>query len=399
MTLPLRSEFGGRWALDPGTVFLNHGSFGACPTAVLDEQTRLRTLLESDPMAFFLEHGPSIWQRAIHALSEFVRADPAGMTFQVNATAGVNTVLRSLDLRADDEILVSNHAYRACHNAIEYACQRTGARAIVVSLPFRAEESGQLRDPWLQAVTDRTRLAMIETVTSPTGLRMPFERLTRELQGRGVDVLVDAAHGVGLLPLDLNALDAAYVTGNCHKWLCTPKGSGFLHIREDRRDRIMPLTISHGYSTEGDTATRFRQQFDWQGTMDPTPWLCIPKAIEFIDSLMPGGWDTVMARNHALALAARDILTEALGAEAVAPASMITAMVTARLPSRAPTRPAGAFGTDPLQAELYRRHRIQTVVFQWRPHSARYLRVSAALYNSLEEYRYLASALRSLIQD
>lgn len=399
MTHPPRSEFGRHWALDPGTVFLNHGSFGACPIAVLEEQSRLRELLEADPMGFFLEHGLALWQQALHALYEFVHADPASMTFQVNATAGVNTVLRSLDLQPGDEILVSDHAYRACHNAIEFACRRSGARAAVVPLPFHAGEPDQFLEPWLRAVAGRTRLAMIETVTSPTGLRMPFESLTQQPQARGVDLLVDAAHSVGLLPLDLATLDAAYITGNCHKWLCTPKGSAFLHIRKDRRNRIEPLIISHGYSAEGGSGARFRQEFDWQGTLDPTPWLCIPKAIEFVRGLMPGGWPAAMERNHALALAARDVLAEALGADAVAPASMITAMVAAQLPPSVPAEPAGAFGTDPLQTELYRRHRIRAAAFQWQPHAARYLRVSAALYNSLEEYCYLATALGSLVRD
>lgn len=397
MMLPARSEFGRHWELDPATVYLNHGSFGACPAVVLEEQARLRRLLESDPMGFFLDQGPLLRDRAIRVLSEFVHADPAGMTFQVNATAGVNTVLRSLDLQPGDEVLLSDHAYRACHNAIEFACRRAGARAVVVSLPFHADDEARLLGPWLHAVTGRTRLAMIETVTSPTGLRMPFEPLTRALQGRGVDVLVDAAHGVGLLPLDLASLDAAYVTGNCHKWLCTPKGSGFLHVRRDRRERIQPLAISHGYSAAGTVQDRFRAGFDWQGTQDPTPWLCIPKAIDFIGSLLPGGWEAIMARNHALALEARGILAGSLGRDAVAPASRVTAMVAARLPGPPAAMASAPFGTDPLQDSLYRQHRIRAVAFQWQPHSARYLRVSAALYNSADEFGYLAARLPALL--
>jgi len=398
VTAPARSEYGRHWALDPATVYLNHGSFGACPIAVLEEQARLRGLLESDPMGFFLEQAPPLWERAIHVLSGFVHADPAGMTFVVNATAGVNTVLRSLDLRPGDELLLSDHAYRACRNAIEFVCRRAGARAVVVPLPFRAGEPTHLLEPWLRAVSGRTRLAMIETVTSPTGLRMPFEPLTRELQARGVDVLLDAAHGVGLVPLDLAALDAAYVTGNCHKWLCTPKGSGFLHVRADRRDRTQPLAISHGHSAVGDAQDRFRAGFDWQGTQDPTPWLCIPAAIAFIGGLVQGGWEAVMARNHALALEAHGILAGSLGLEAVAPASLVTAMVTAQLPGAPAAGTRAVFGTDPLQDTLYRQHRIRAVAFEWAPHSARYLRVSAALYNSADEYRFLAARLDSLLR-
>ena len=395
--IPSRSEFGRYWALDPGTVYLNHGSFGACPIAVLEEQSRLRALLESDPMEFFFERCPALWQDALASLSDFVDADVAGMTFQVNATAGVNTVLRSLDLRPGDEVIVSDHAYRACRNAVEHVCTRSGAKVVVVPIPFRVESDDQIVELMLRAVTDRSRLAMIETVTSPTGLRMPFERLTRELQARRVDVLVDAAHGVGLVPLDLNSLGAAYITGNCHKWLCTPKGSGFLHVREDRRDRVKPLAISHGYSAEGDARQRFRQEFDWQGTQDPTPWLCIPKAIDYVGGLMDGGWNGIMARNHGLALKARGILRDALGPGSTAPAPMITAMVTAEIASGPAVGASPALKSDPLMRALYERHRIQAVVFAWPPHRARYLRVSAALYNSEAEYRYLADALESLL--
>jgi isopenicillin-N epimerase len=397
MKKPPRSEFGIHWALDPGTTFLNHGSFGACPTAVLEEQSRLRALLESDPVDFYLSRGPALWQESIKTLSDFVGADPAGMTFQTNASSGVNTVLRSLALRPGDEIIVSDHVYRACRNAVDYACARSGASVVQVAIPFRPESDEQVVDLFLKAVTDRSRLALIDTVTSPTALKMPFERLTRSLQDRGVDVLVDAAHGPGLLPLDLGALGAAYVTGNCHKWLCTPKGSAFLHIRADRRHLIKPLTISHGHSAPVGADEKFRLEFDWQGTQDPTPWLCIPKAIEQVGGMMAGGWPDIMARNHALALKVHEVLCGTLGADALAPSAMTTAMVAARLPDGATVSPEAAFRPDPLRQALYDRYRIQAVVGPWPAHGARYLRVSAALYNSEDEYRYLASALRSLL--
>lgn len=397
MNRPSRSPLAPHWTLDPGTTFLNHGSFGACPTAVLDEQSRLRALLEADPVDFFMERGPVLWREAIATFSEFVNADPAGMTFQTNATGGVNTVLRSLALRPGDEIIVSDQAYRACRNAVSYVCGRSGARLVEVSLPFQPEGDEQIVELFLKAVTDRSRLALVDTVTSPTALRMPFEALTRALQGRGVDVLVDAAHGPGLIPLDLETLDAAYVTGNCHKWLCTPKGAAFLHIRPDRRHLIEPLTISHGYSAAVGAEEKFRLEFDWQGTQDPTPWLCIPRAIGHIGDMLPGGWPAVMARNHELALKARDLLAEVLGPDALAPVGMTTAMVAAALPGEATAPLQSAFQPDPLRRALYERYRIQAVVGLWPPHRRRYLRVSAALYNSQDEYRYLGQALEALI--
>jgi isopenicillin-N epimerase len=397
MARPQRSGLGIHWTLDPGTVFLNHGSFGACPAAVLQEQSRLRTLLEADPVDFLVNRGPGLWREAIATLSDFVNADPAGMTFQTNATSGVNTVLRSLALRPGDEIIVSDHIYQACRNAVAYVCARSGARLVEVPVPFRPESDEQVVELFSKAVTDQSRLALIDTVTSPTALRMPFEKLTHALQGQGVDVLVDAAHGPGLIPLDLEALDAAYITGNCHKWLCTPKGAAFLHIRRDRRQLIEPLTISHGYSAPVGAEEKFRLEFDWQGTQDPTPWLCIPRAIEFVGSLLPGGWPAVMAHNHALALEAREVLSEVLGPDALAPADRTTGMVAAALPGEAATPMESAFQPDPLRQALYERYRIQVVVGLWPPHRRRYLRVSAALYNSEDEYRYLAHALRSLL--
>jgi isopenicillin-N epimerase len=210
-----------------------------------------------------------------------------------------------------------------------------------------------------------------------------------------VDVLIDGAHGPGLLPLDLGALDAAYVTGNCHKWLCTPKGSGFLHARADRRQRLEPLTISHGYSAPVLPTERFRQQFDWQGTRDPTPWLCIPMAIEHVGGMLPGGWDAVMARNRALALSTRGMLCNVLGTCEVLPESLLTAMVT--LPLRVAEPDANAsYANHPLTEKLHAEYGIRAVVFPWPPHGALYLRVSAALYNSEEEFRYLADALAKL---
>ena len=395
MQTPPRSEFGPLWSLDPGTVFLNHGSFGACPRVVLDEQHRLRALLEEDPVDFYMERLPGLWQGALDRLSDFLNADPAGMTFQVNATTGVNTVLRSVALAPGDEILISDHCYQACRNAVEHACRRSGAKAVEAHIPFEADDD-EIVATYLAATTDRTRLALVDTVTSPTALRMPFERLTRELQEAGVDVLVDAAHGPGLLPLDLAALGAAYVAGNCHKWLYTPKASGFLHLRADRRERVEPLVTSHGYSARGGSRERFRARFDWPGTQDPTPWLCIPRTIDHLGSLVPGGWPGLMSRNRSLGLEARGLLGDLLGAGALAPAERATAMVAVRLPGSVPEDAGGVFEIDALRRTLYQECRIQAVVSPWLPHRRRYLRVSAALYNSTEEFRYLVRSLESL---
>jgi isopenicillin-N epimerase len=393
---PARGDLAGHWSLDPTISVLNHGSFGACPTAVLAEQTRLRGLIEANPTGFFFNERPRLWREAVEAVARFINADPDGVAFQANATAAVNTVLKSVNFRPGDEILVLDHAYQACRNTVEAVADRQGAKVVPVALPFPPESDEQIVSLVLAAATDRTRLAMIDAVTSPTALRLPFERLTRELESRGVDVLLDAAHGAGIVPLDVTALGAAYVATNCHKWLCTPKAAGVLAVRADRRHLIHPLITSHGHSAPAEEPARFRVEHDWSGTIDPTPWLCIPNAIECLGGLVPGGWPAIMARNHALALRARDILADAIGTASLVPGSMLASMATLAIrPDAAdPSRPT--LTADPLMVRLLAEYRIQVVVFSWPMHRARYLRVSAALYNGEEEYRFLARALGEL---
>lgn len=375
-------------------IFLNHGSFGATPNLVMEEQNRIRAHLESDPVRFFEREAFDLMNEANDKLSDFLNADSDGMTFCQNATSGVNTVLRSLILNQGDEIIIPNHSYQACWNAIDFVASRWGAKVIVVDLPFRCESEEEIIEPLLGAITPRSVLAMIDTVTSPTGLRMPFEKLVSEFQSRGVDVLLDAAHGPGLVPMDLIKLDAAWVTGNCHKWLCSPKGSAFLHIREDKKKETKPLTISHGHNADLSPQEKFRFEFDWQGTRDPSAILCIPKSIEVLQSMVSGGFDEIIEHNNTLALNARNLLCESLGTNPPTPNSMISAMATIDLPG---TYSGGAdIMGDPLHNRLLDEFDIQVPVFPWPHHKMRYIRISAYLYNTIEEYEYLAKTLQEI---
>jgi len=396
MSRPRKGDLAEHWTLDPDIVFLNHGSFGATPTAILDEQSRIRALMEQDPVHFFERDYPGLWDGARRTLSEFVNADVDGMTFVSNATQGINTVLRSLPLQPGDEIIVPDHSYQACWNAVDFVTERSGAKTVVVEVPFRVEGPQEVIDIIMAAVTDRTVLALIDTVTSPTGMRMPFEELIEQLQSRGVDVLLDAAHGPGIVPLDLSALAPAYCTGNCHKWLCSPKGSAFLHIREDRKHLVRPLNISHGASFEGDAQEKFEFEFAWPGTQDPSAWMCIPKAIEYLGDLVGGGWPEIMRRNHALALEGRGILCEALGTSPPFPDSMVSALASVEISTGGEVGPMSLEG-DPYHNLLLDEYGIQVPVMPWRHHGVRYIRISAQLYNHEDEYRYLAEVLgRSL---
>ena len=394
--LPSRSELSKHWILDPNITFLNHGSFGACPKLILDEQTKLRTSLESDPVTFLESTARELWAESLVRLSKYINADSEGMTFVTNATAGVNTVLKSLDLKPNDEIIVLDHSYQACWNAVDFITKKTGAKAVVAAIPFPIDSNEQIIEEILQKVTEKTRLALIDVVTSPTGLRLPFEELVSELQSRNVDVLLDAAHGPGIVPLDIKKLDPAYVTGNAHKWLCTPKGSAFLYIREDRRNRIRPLSVSHGASVSGTNQERFRFEFDWTGTQDPTAWLCIPLAIDHIGSMLNGGWPAIMDYNTNLAIQGRNLLLEVLGTPKPSPDSMIVGLAAVLLPGSG-VLTNSALEPDPLHTLLFEKYRIQVPVFGWPHHNKRYLRIASYLYNSLEEYEYLAEVLKKEI--
>jgi isopenicillin-N epimerase len=391
------------WTLDPAVTFLNHGSFGACPAAVLEVQDEWRARLERQPVRFFIRELEALLDAARGELGQFLGADPDDLGFVTNATTGVNAVVRSLRFEAGDEILVTDHAYNACRNALDYAAQRSGARAVVVRLPFPVDPAqhaampGRYVESLLEKVTPRTRLALVDHVTSPTGLVMPVEKIVRELERRGVDTLVDGAHAPGMLPLDLQRLGAAYYTGNCHKWLCAPKGAAFLYVRRDRQDRVHPMTISHGANSPRKDRTHFRLEFDWLGTDDPTAWLCVPESIRFLGSLLPGGWPELMQRNRGLALEARRILCAALGVQAPCPDEMIGTLAAVPLCDGLSEAVATSSGTDPLQDALLERWGIEVPVFYWPAPPQRLVRVSAQIYNEPAQYENLAAALRELL--
>jgi isopenicillin-N epimerase len=384
------------WPLDPDVAFLNHGSFGSCPRAVLDLQQRLRERLERQPVQFFMRDLEAMVDAARAALAQFVGADPDDLVFVPNATVGVNTVLHSLRFAPGDELLVTDHEYNACRNAFEHAAERSGARVVVVPLPFPLRRAEEIVAAILERVTPRTRLALIDHVTSQTGLVMPIETLVRELQARGVDTVVDGAHAPGMVPLDLRRIGAAYYTANCHKWLCAPKGAAFLCVRRDRQPLIRPLVISHGANSERTDRSRYLIEFGWTGTGDPTASLCVPEALRFIGSLLPGGWPEVMRRNRELALAARRILCAALAIEPPAPQELIGTLVSVPLPEGKGTRTRDALHLDPLQERLLAEHAIEVPVITWPRWPRRLLRISAQLYNSVPQYERLAAALRTL---
>jgi isopenicillin-N epimerase len=396
------STYAQAWALDPQITLLNHGAFGACPRAVLELQQRLRAEMEREPVGFFLRRVQPLLDESRRTLAALVGADPADLVFVRNATTGINSVLRSLEFQPGDELLVTDHGYNACRNAVRYVAQRSGARVVVASLPLSVESPRQVVDAVIARVTGRTRLAVIDHVTSPTAVVFPIQELVRQLHERNVDTLVDGAHAPGMIPLDLGRIGAAYYAGNCHKWLCAPKGAGFLHVRPDRQREIQPAVISHGFNTPRPGYTRFQDAFDWPGTDDPTPWLCVGEAIRFLESLTGGGMEGLMQRNHQLVLEGRRTLCEALDLSPTCPEEMIGSIAAFCLPDD--TDAAAALDastaitpTHRWQLALLDRFGIQVPVYHWPAAPRKLLRISAQAYNSPAQYEQLAAALTSLL--
>ncbi len=393
------NEWAALWPLDRGVTFLNHGSYGACPAEVLRYQAALRAEMEAEPVRFLGRELDDRLDAARARLGAFVGADPDDLAFVSNATGGVNAVLRSLRLAPGDELLTTDHAYQACRNTLDFVAERSGARVVAVTLPFPVTDPQAIVDTVLAGVTPRTRLALLDHITSPTALILPLERIVAALAARGIDSVVDGAHAPGMVPLDLRALGAAYYSGNCHKWLCTPKGSAFLWVRRDRQADVHPLTISHGAKGERAGRSRFRLEFDWTGTQDPTAWLTVPMAIDYLAGLVPGGWPALMARNRALALEARRLLCAAVGTAPACPEEMIGSIASVILPDNR-TVETGWRVRDPVQGRLFEAWGIEVPIMRWPAPPKRMVRVSAQLYNHLPQYVRLAEALhKELVAD
>lgn len=389
-TFDSRSAF----ALEPSIAYLNHGSFGARLHAVLAAQQEMRERLERNPMQLFIRDLEPLLDASRAAVAPLIGARPSDLVFVPNASTAVSAVLRSLDLAPGDELLTTDHEYGACKNALAYVAERTGARVVFARVPFPLRDPSEVVDALVAACTPRTRLALVDHVTSPTGLVFPIAAIVRALRERGVETLVDGAHALGMVDVDLEAIAPAYWTSNAHKWLCAPIGTAVLHVRSDLQSSVRPTTISHGAASTRTDRTRFMQEFDWPGTVDPTGPLVLPTCIAALESLWPGGLPALRERNRLLALRGRDALCAALGVSAPAPDTMIGSMASVLLP-HGTSRGHSALDRDPLQEQLAARG-IEVPVVPWPVTGKRILRISAQAYVRFAEVERLITALREL---
>lgn len=357
------------WVLDPDVAYLNHGSFGATPRPVLEEQARWRARMEAQPFDLLYRRYSSYVAEARAAVAAFLGADPEGLAFVPNATTGVMTVLRSLALGPGDRVVVTDHVYPA----VEIALRGLGVSLVVVPVDPAAPD---LASSLLDAVDERTRLVVVDAVTSVTALVMPVASVVAGCRARGVPCLVDAAHAPGLLPVDLRALDPDYWTGNLHKWCCAPKGAAVLYVRASLREGVHPLVTSHG------RGLGFHAEFDWCGTHDPSPWLTAPFALSVMESL---GWDAVRSYGVALATWAGSLLASSGVASLPVPVERQAQMVL--LDVGLPTYEAAMA----LRESLWSSSLVEVGATGWRGRG--YLRLSTAPYSVSTDVTRLAAVL------
>lgn len=380
------------WVLEPGVHHLNHGSFGALLVEVADLQTEWRGRFEANPSRFVFRDLPSVMDRTREELGRFLQADPGGIVPVRNATTGVASVLRSIEqtLEPGDQLLTTAHDYNAIRQILTFTAERTGAEVVVARVPFPLSDPAQVTEAVLGSVTPRTKLAVIDHITSPTAVVYPVAEIVAALEPE-VPVLIDGAHGPGQVPLSLDELGASWYTGNLHKWTCAPKGAAFLNARADRRASTVPTVISHGYNARLDGRDdRYQLLFDWLGTDDFSAWAVVPDALRLVGSIEEGGWEAVMKRNHELALEARTVLADAVGTPLPAPEGMIGSMASVLLPDREGPDPGGDL--SPLTDTLFDQG-FFALVMNWPRWPHQLLRTSSHLYNTPDEYQALATLL------
>lgn len=382
------TEFSAYWSLDPEIIFLNHGSFGACPFPVLEVQEQVRQQLEREPIRFFVREFEPLLDQARDQLAQFVGVDGRDLVFVPNATTGVNSVLRSLQFNPGDELLTTDQEYNASRNALEFVADRADARIVVAPVPFPLASKQEIVEAVMARVSEKTKLVLLDHISSQTGLIFPIQEIIQPLCELGIETLIDGAHAPGMLPLNLSEIGATYYSGNCHKWLSAPKGAAFLYVRGDRQQQIRPLTISHGANSSRTDKSRFQLEFDWTGTGDPSAYLSVPAAIQFMGSLLPGGWPELMSRNHELVLSARQMLCKTLGVEIPAPSDLIGSMACIPIPDGS---------VEELHDELFDRHQIEVQVMPWPKSPQRVIRISAQIYNTFEQYQELAALLEQVM--
>ncbi len=376
-----------QFSLNPKIHFLNHGSFGATPKPVFKTYQQWQKRLERQPVLFLGREFDALMAEARNALGNYLHVNPNDLVYIPNATHGVNIVARSLQLKAGDEILTTNHEYGACDFTWQFLCQKSGAKYIrqVIDFPVTTEE--EILNQFWAGLTNKTRLIYLSHITSPTALRLPVEKICKRARELGILTLIDGAHAPGQIPLNLSTLDADFYTGNCHKWMLAPKGAAFLYARSSAQPLLEPLVVSWGVGNppQLSSGSRFLDIFQWTGTQDPSACLSVPAAIQFMEE---NNWETVQQECHTLLVNALKQVSELTQLPPLYPLNQtfFSQMAAAELPAHV--------DLINLKANLYDQFKVEIPLVEWQ--NRKFLRISIQAYNTREDVNAL---LKGLVQN
>lgn len=387
-TNPLKTLF----LLDPEVTFLNHGSFGATSRPVFEAYQNWQRRLERQPVRFIAREMLDHLHAARQHLGRYLNAPPDDLVFVPNATFAINIVARSLDLQPGDEILASNHEYGACNNLWDFVCRKTGAHYIQQPVPLPVSDPAEVVEQLWRGVTPRTKVIFLNHLSSPTALKFPVEAVCRRARQTGILTLIDGAHAPGQIPLELQDVQADFYAGNCHKWMMSPKGAGFLYTRPERQALLEPLVVSWGWGDNCpyDAGSRYLNLLEWWGTKDPAAYLSVPAAIQFQQE---HNWEQVRQECRALAVETRRRINALTGLEPICPEPAqdgylwFQQMVSVRLPDQ--------IDTQTLSTKLYDQYRIEVPIQRWNEHN--FVRISFQGYNNPADAEALLDALQDLL--
>ena len=369
--------------LDPEVTFLNHGSFGATPRPVFEIYQAWQRELEKQPVEFLFRRESDLLANARQNLASYINCEADDIVFFPNTTTALNMVARSLDLQPGDEILTTDHEYGALYRTWRFLCSKTGAQVIQTSIPLPIPPDDELIESFWTSVTARTRVIFISHITSETALILPIKEICRRARLAGILTIIDAAHVIGQIPIDLTDLDPDFYASNCHKWLCAPKGSAFLYSRKEVQSILEPLVVSWGYEAEQPRASSFIDYHEWQGTRDISAFLSVPAAIEFQQD---HDWDSVRQQCHSIAVETRNRINALTGIPAISPPDRFSQMFSSLLPE---------IDIDQLKLDLYQQYKIEVPILRWNTRPL--IRVSFQVYNDRDDANKLIEALELLL--
>ena len=389
--IPKPSSLFNKWNLNPNIVHLNHGSFGGTPKFILDKQKEYIDQLESEPVDFSVRRWYPYYFANKKALGEFIGTSEHNFYLVPNTTIGINHILHNIR-DSGKQWLTTNHGYGACLHAFHKIGEDKGNEIIKVQIPFPLQDESQLLEAISDGISSHTSIALIDYITSATAIIFPIKKIIELLHSKGIRVIVDAAHAPGMVDFVLDELNADYFVANCHKWICSPKGSAFVYVHPRHQKTYKPIFYSFYNDWNTDSAAHWSNQFIWEGTKDYSAYLCIKDALEYMPSLIEGDWNDIKNQNRNLAIQGAKLIAIKLGVELPVPESMLGSIVNIPLwDDKIPLKFFNYY--TEVKNILYDQYNIEVPCMLFPQAPKQYVRVSAQLYNSIEEYDYLGDCL------